>query len=666
MVIVDNNSIVSGSWGDIDKTSLANELKEANSPAAIRETYLFVGDLSLTTTWKFPHHILVGDTLKVHRGGVHAAAQRLVSSGATATDIPKRAAARHLIKHYKAMGEEPPESLVELSKFASLSEAVTELRFLEYLKDSPLYEEIESISKEVLTLVDTGEAVRTFTRDSVTKAISLLIEVEVNCPCCEKDDIDESMEEEHKSLKTLVQEKGQNVELCEDNKTLIVKGLMSFSNIGKKSIEDYYATEEELELINSRFSNIDLSANDIIVLTLRSADMAVDRSFEHFTEKALKRMAELSVGKAFLLDHKWETSSHIGKIFAATTSNGQLIQKVYLLNDEYNKKLIKNILAGIFNKVSVGFAVDYADMICDSCVSKSYYDESCPHRAGSLDANNKQVTITIGDVIDYFEVSIVPIPAQRDAGIYRSVESKTIDLVKGAIWSDRPKSIDKNLAEKIINDLQEILNKQPEYIALAQTEIKNEDSDTINIDRSNLGDIVVPPEDNQDNELISEEKAAEGNPQEDQEVVETQEDENTKSYENKEESSSLEEETTVSEKSQEGNEPEKLEQAVSRMEKAAETISEAVSKLGQLVQDQGEMIKALAEANESKSALLEGQLKEQGERLVLLCMAVEAAVNNTVETKIFEAGSESSTKSTSSSVWLEDILQKGFFAGGQQ
>lgn len=61
-----------------------------------------------------------------------------------------------------------------------------------------------------------------------------------------------------KSVKQVVEEKGHNVFLSEDNRTLIVKGSMSFSNKGKKSIEDYYPTEEDLALINKYHSNVDL------------------------------------------------------------------------------------------------------------------------------------------------------------------------------------------------------------------------------------------------------------------------------------------------------------------------------------------------------------------------------------------------------------------------
>lgn len=69
-----------------------------------------------------------------------------------------------------------------------------------------------------------------------------------------------------KSIKEIVEAKGGDVLLSEDNKTLIVKSTMSFSNEGKKTIEDYQPTDKELDLINSKYSNVDLSRRGCIGL----------------------------------------------------------------------------------------------------------------------------------------------------------------------------------------------------------------------------------------------------------------------------------------------------------------------------------------------------------------------------------------------------------------
>jgi hypothetical protein len=71
-------------------------------------------------------------------------------------------------------------------------------------------------------------------------------------------------------------------------------------------------------------------------------------------------------------------------------------------------------------------------MICDSCSRQgkemvSIYDESnCPHQVGMPDEDNKITTVLINRVGDYFEVSNVPVPAQRAA----SVDRKSLDKTK--------------------------------------------------------------------------------------------------------------------------------------------------------------------------------------------------------------------------------------------
>lgn len=84
---IDNSaeSAVGGSWGAVNKTALRNRLMravedgEAGATAAVRECYAVVG-----SRWReapsqelgYPHHVLRGDTLVVHVGGVIAAVQR--------------------------------------------------------------------------------------------------------------------------------------------------------------------------------------------------------------------------------------------------------------------------------------------------------------------------------------------------------------------------------------------------------------------------------------------------------------------------------------------------------------------------------------------------------------------------------------------------------------
>ena len=233
---------------------------------------------------------------------------------------------------------------------------------------------------------------------------------------------------------------------------------------GKKKACDYLPTEEEISKIND-LTNIDIDPQAVFVFTLESAGQEVDRSHDQFTLKALKEMAEMSVDKPFLRNHDWSTESVIGKIFDATVKNKTLIQKVYVPNTAKNEDMIDGILSGIYNKVSVGFALDPAEYVCSSC-TKSLYSRDCPHYPGSKDAKGELVIAQIKGVADYFEISNVAVPAQPKAGIRRSaqksVETESEDL-----------SIDKILNENLegastLVDQPEVKAVEPELEPVAE------------------------------------------------------------------------------------------------------------------------------------------------------------------------------------------------------
>jgi hypothetical protein len=199
------------------------------------------------------------------------------------------------------------------------------------------------------------------------------------------------------------------------------------SKRNKKTSKDYEPDDEELEKINA-LSNIDLGPGDVYVFTLRSADTIVDRSADQFTAKALNDMASMSVDKPFLRDHSWKTDSVVGKIFDASVSSKRLIQKVYVPKTAKNEDMYMGMLSGIYNKVSVGFALAPQDYVCSMCM-KSVYSMDCPHYPGQTDKVTGEMCVgMIKGVKDYYEVSNVAVPAQPAAGIRRT-ETKSIDRI---------------------------------------------------------------------------------------------------------------------------------------------------------------------------------------------------------------------------------------------
>lgn len=200
-------------------------------------------------------------------------------------------------------------------------------------------------------------------------------------------------------------------------KSLSADSVESKGARNKKEAKDYHPTPEELKQINA-LTNVDLKAEEVLVFTLHSADDVVDRSADQFSVKALKDMATLSVDKPYLKDHSWSTSSVIGKIFDASVSKGRLMQKVYVPISVKNQDMIDGMLTGIYNKVSVGFAMGAEDYSCSSC-SKSLYSQDCPHYPGSKDEKGNVTVGLIKGVKDYYEISNVTVPCQPGAGIRR-------------------------------------------------------------------------------------------------------------------------------------------------------------------------------------------------------------------------------------------------------
>lgn len=400
------------------------------SPA---EMYLFPGDSE--KSWVFPHH---KDSGELDPAGVANAAKGLLSL--PDFEFPKKAAARHLLKHYSELEHEqgnlqipqPPRGLMDLKSYVCFEEAENELKMLtilcsnatgdgpDFFEGKGIFEEMPGIKAELATLPILGVSTKTVSREDLISRLESLTENK------------KESKKAFKQLKKLVKSKGIDAEVCEDRKTINVKAHgMKFTNVGKTKAEDYYADESDLNKINKGYTNMSLKPSDVYVFTLASANKDVDRQNEHFTEQALADMASLSLDKALLLDHDWATKSHIGKIFDSAVEDGILKQKVYINNKPKNQDHIDNILTGIFNKVSVGFAADMKDMLCDSCADgTSIFDMSCSHKAGGLDEYGKRTTVTISRVADYFETSIVPIPAQRDAGIsQRAMTTKSVDTI---------------------------------------------------------------------------------------------------------------------------------------------------------------------------------------------------------------------------------------------
>jgi len=113
-------------WGDVDKSAIWQRLKQAlqdgesGAAAAVREVYAVVkaeinADLTQADCWGPHHEVRQDGTVVLNRNGLIAAAQALAGARAEPDLTPeqRRQAARHLLRHYRELELEPPESLLE-------------------------------------------------------------------------------------------------------------------------------------------------------------------------------------------------------------------------------------------------------------------------------------------------------------------------------------------------------------------------------------------------------------------------------------------------------------------------------------------------------------------------------------------------------------------------
>lgn len=195
-------------------------------------------------------------------------------------------------------------------------------------------------------------------------------------------------------------------------------------------------TDEELKAIN-KFTLSPLKAEDVFSFKLAMCDNEVDRDYEYFSLKALEQLKKLFTGKTVIKDHNHKADNQVARIYATelvqsskTTKNGelytQLIAKAYMVKTPDNESLIAEIKAGIKKEVSVGCAINSA--ICSICGvdnAKSY----CSHYHGKeYEVNGKKVqcTFKLDNALDAYEVSLVAVPAQRNAGACKSYGSETV------------------------------------------------------------------------------------------------------------------------------------------------------------------------------------------------------------------------------------------------
>ena len=202
-------------------------------------------------------------------------------------------------------------------------------------------------------------------------------------------------------------------------------------NINKQAGVDQGAAldQNELGLINA-MSRKKLTSEEVYTFAVRLCDNEVDRDGERFPPETLEELAPLFVGKSGIFDHQWSAAGQTARIYrtelvrdeSALTAAGDplcyLKGYAYMLRTESNRDLIAEIEGGIKKEVSVGCAVEEAR--CSICGENIHDRSRCAHEKGR-EYDGKLCWADLVHAADAYEWSFVAVPAQKNAGVMKSM-----------------------------------------------------------------------------------------------------------------------------------------------------------------------------------------------------------------------------------------------------
>jgi len=189
---------------------------------------------------------------------------------------------------------------------------------------------------------------------------------------------------------------------------------------------------DELALINA-LARRELGTDEVYTFALRLCDNDVDRDFERFDDGTLDELAPMFVGVSGVFDHQWSARGQTARIYrtqvvggdGTLTADGRpyrfLKGWAYMMRTEENASLIAEIDGGIKREVSVGCAVER--VVCSICGKPL---DECPHEKGEEYGGQVCCGVLTG-ATDAYEWSFVAVPAQRKAGVIKSVGRRLED-----------------------------------------------------------------------------------------------------------------------------------------------------------------------------------------------------------------------------------------------
>ncbi len=219
---------------------------------------------------------------------------------------------------------------------------------------------------------------------------------------------------------------------------------------------DQTALSEEMALINS-YSRRELSAEEVYIFSVVLCDNDIDRDCERFTVESLYALEKLFVGKTGIMDHEPTAKNQKARIIScrtesvdgAVTAQGdqlfRLTARAYMRRTEGNRELIEAIESGIVKEVSVGCRMGHT--LCSIC-HNDMHSPLCTHQKGA----EYDGMLCFGELTeprDAYEFSFVAVPAQRGAGVIKSVKEKDMNEICKALECEREVTLSKGEADRL-------------------------------------------------------------------------------------------------------------------------------------------------------------------------------------------------------------------------
>lgn len=194
--------------------------------------------------------------------------------------------------------------------------------------------------------------------------------------------------------------------------------------------KEFLPQESDMQKINT-FTRHEFSAESLYVFSAALCNNDVDRDYEKFSVEALTQLKEKFLGKTGICDHSMKAADQKARIFdtwvekvdGKKTADGedfyQLKAKAYMVRNRENEEFITEIEAGIKKEISVSCSM--GSNVCSIC-GNDRKNGRCEHIPGRT-YNGKIAFTVLSDALDAYEFSFVAVPAQREAGVTKSLKN---------------------------------------------------------------------------------------------------------------------------------------------------------------------------------------------------------------------------------------------------